>query len=308
MTPGFITVATYGNPPTAIPPADGHTSGRRRALAEWLGSRENPLTARVIVNRIWHHHFGRGIVATLDNFGKMGEPPTHPELLDWLAVEFMNQGWSIKAMHRLIMTSETYQMASAFNDNANVEKDPQNLYLWRYRIQRLDAESVRDGILVASGAINRKVGGRPVRPPLPEELIKQTIKNPWKNEEDGPDVWRRSIYVYRKRGMAFPIFEAFDIPDANFTVGKRNVSTVPTQALTLLNNDFVLKQAQMFADRVKTQAGNDPARQIDLAYRIALARPPDATELSLSMDLVLSHSLADLTNALLNLSEFLYIR
>ena len=106
-------VATYGNPPTAIPPADGRTSGRRLALAEWLASRENPLTARVIVNRIWHHHFGRGIVATLDNFGKMGEPPTHPELLDWLAVEFMNRGWSIKQMHRLMMTSEAYQMASA---------------------------------------------------------------------------------------------------------------------------------------------------------------------------------------------------
>ena len=116
MKPGFVTVATYGNPPVEIPPANGHTSGRRRALAEWLGSPENPLTARVIVNRIWHHHFGRGIVATLDNFGKMGEKPTHPELLDWLAVEFMNRGWSIKQMHRLIMTSEAYQMASQYND------------------------------------------------------------------------------------------------------------------------------------------------------------------------------------------------
>jgi hypothetical protein len=262
----------------------------------------------VIANRIWHHHFGRGIVSTLDNFGKMGDPPTHPELLDWLAVEFMNRGWSIKSMHRLIMSSQAYQMASAYSGAENLEKDPQNLYLWRYRTQRLDAEIVRDGILVASGAINRTVGGRPVRPPLPEELIKSTIKNPWKNEEEGPDVWRRSIYVYRKRGMAFPMFEVFDMPDANFTVGKRNVSTVPTQALTLLNNDFVLKQARMFAERVKAEAGDDLAKQIDLAYRITLTRPPDATELSLAMDLVQSQSLVDLTSALLNLSEFLYLR
>ena len=122
MKPGFVTAATYGNPPTEIPPADGRTSGRRRALAEWLASPQNPLTARVIVNRIWHHHFGRGIVATLDNFGKMGEPPTHPELLDWLAVEFMNRGWSIKQMHRLMMTSEAYQMASAFERRRRIAR------------------------------------------------------------------------------------------------------------------------------------------------------------------------------------------
>ncbi len=308
MKPGFITVATYGNPPTEIPPADGHTSGRRRALAEWLASRENPLTARVIVNRVWHHHFGRGIVPTLDNFGKMGDPPTHPELLDWLAVEFMNRGWGIKQLHRLIMTSEAYQMASSFNDAANVEKDPQNQYLWRYRTQRLDAEIVRDSVLAASGAINLAVGGKPVRPPLPETLVKSTIYNVWKNQDDGPDVWRRSLYVYRKRGMAYPMFEVFDMPDPNFSAGRRTVSTVPTQALTLINNDFVLKQAQMFADRVKKEAGADPVRQINLAYRIALARPPDDAELALATDLLGTHSLVDLTHVLLNLSEFLYMR
>src|SRR5579864_7002984 len=154
MKPGFVSVATYGNPPTEDPPADCHTSGRRRALAEWLGSQDNPLTARVIVNRIWDHHFGRGIVATPDNFGKMGEKPTHPELLDWLAVEFMNRGWSIKEMHRLLMTSEAYQMSSQFNDARAVEKDPEDTYLWRFRIQRLEAEMVRDNILAVSGSLN----------------------------------------------------------------------------------------------------------------------------------------------------------
>ena len=164
MKPGFINVITYGNPPVEDPPADGRTSGRRRALAEWLGSPDNPLTARVIVNRIWSHHFGRGIVATLDNFGKMGEKPTHPELLDWLAVEFMNRGWSIKQMHRLIMTSEAYQMSSQYQDAADAAKDPENQYLWRFRIQRLDAEIVRDAIMAASGALDLTIGGPPVFP------------------------------------------------------------------------------------------------------------------------------------------------
>ena len=308
MKPGFITVATYGNPATEIPPADGRTSGRRRALAEWLASRENPLAPRVIVNRVWHHHFGRGIVPTLDNFGKMGDPPTHPELLDWLTVEFMNRGWSIKQLHKLMITSEAYQMASAYTDAEDLEKDPQNQYLWRYRPQRLDAEIVRDGILRASGAINLAVGGTPVRPPLPETLIKSTIYNVWKNQDDGPEVWRRSLYVYRKRGMMFPMFEVFDMPDSNFSAGRRSVSTVPTQALTLINNDFVLKQAQLFADRVKKEAGDDPVKQIGLAYRIALTRPPDETELALATDLLGSHALVDLTHVLLNLSEFLYMR
>jgi len=308
MKPGFITVATYGNPPTEIPPADGHTSGRRRALAEWLASRENPLTPRVIVNRIWHHHFGRGIIPTLDNFGKMGDPPTHPELLDWLAVEFMNRGWSIKQLHKLIMTSDAYQMASAYTDADDMEKDPQNQYLWRYRTQRLDAEVVRDSVLVASGAINLAVGGKPVRPPLPEALVKSTIYNVWKNQEDGLESWRRSLYVYRKRGMAFPMFEVFDMPDPNFSAGRRSISTVPTQALTLINNESVLKQAQLFADRVKNEAGDEPVKQINLAYRIALTRPPDETELALATDLLGTHSLLDLTHVLLNLSEFLYMR
>jgi hypothetical protein len=308
MKPGFVTAATYGNPPTEIPPADGRTSGRRRALAEWLSSSSNPLPARVIVNRIWHHHFGRGIVATLDNFGKMGESPTHPQLLDWLAVEFMNRGWSIKQMHRLIMTSEAYQMASTFEDAADREKDPQNQYLWRFRGQRLDAEIVRDSILAASGSINLTIGGPPVFPPLPKGLFTEANHGIWKDEEDGPDTWRRSVYVYRKRGLAFPMFQVFDLPEQNTTSAARYVSTVPTQALTLLNDAFVIRQAQLFADRVKKEAGDDPARQIDLAYRIALTRPPSPAELAIALDVTRSQSLVDLTHVLLNVNEFVYIR
>ena len=308
MKPGFVTAATYGTPATEIPRPDGHTSGRRLALAEWLTSAQNPLTARVIVNRIWHHHFGRGIVATLDNFGKMGDAPTHPELLDWLAVEFMNRGWSIKQMHRLIMTSEAYKMASAFEVESNREKDPQNQYLWRFRAQRLDAEVVRDTILAVSGGINLAVGGPPVFPPLPRELMTEANHGIWKTQDDGPEVWRRSVYVYRKRGLAFPMFQAFDLPEQNVTSAARYVSTVPTQALTMLNDAFVLRHAQLFADRVKREAGDDPAKQIDLAYRIALTRPPTQTELSLGVEATRSGSLVDFTHVLLNVNEFVYTR
>jgi len=308
MKPGFLTVATYGNPPTEIPPADGHTSGRRRALAEWLASSQNPLTARVMVNRIWHHHFGRGIVSTLDNFGKMGERPTHPELLDYLAVEFVNRGWSVKQMHRLIMTSEAYQMASSFDEASSREQDPQNLYVWRYRAQRLDAEVVRDSILAASGGLNRTVGGPPVFPPLPKEILSSVSFGVWRKQEDGPDVWRRSVYVYRRRGLAFPMFQVFDLPEQNITAGARNVSTVPTQALTLMNDPFVLKHAQLFADRVAAEAGDDPARRVDLAYRIALTRPPTGMELAVGVESLKTHALVDLTDVLFNLNEFVYIR
>ena len=167
MSPGFLTAATYGNPPTAIPRPNGRTSGRRLALAEWIASRDNPLTARVIVNRIWHHHFGRGIVRTLDNLGRMGDAPTHPELLDWLAVEFMDRGWSFKEMHRLLMTSEAYRMASSNADEASAATDPENNHLWRYRPQRLEAEILRDAIMTVSGGIDLTVGGPAVFPAHP---------------------------------------------------------------------------------------------------------------------------------------------
>jgi uncharacterized protein DUF1553 len=271
-------------------------------------SAENPLTARVIVNRLWHHHFGRGIVATIDNFGKMGEAPTHPELLDYLAVEFMQGGWSIKRMHRLIMTSAAYQMASAFDHAANAASDPQNQYLWRFRADRLDAEIIRDAILTASGSINLAVGGAPIFPPLPKELLTSASHGIWKENDDGPPVWRRSVYVYRRRGLVFPMFQVFDVPEHNISAGARTVSTVPTQALTMLNDAFVLRQAQLFADRVRKEAGDDPARQVDLAYRIALTRPPTATELTLTLAALKRQSLVDVTHVLLNLNEFVYSR
>ena len=308
MSPGFLTVATYGDPPTALPRPDGRTSGRRLALAEWIASRDNPLTARVMANRIWHHHFGRGIVRTLDNLGRMGDAPTHPELLDYLAVEFMDRGWSVKEMHRLLMTSEAYRMASAHEDADSRAADPENRLLWQYRPQRLEAEALRDAIMTVSGAIDLTVGGEPVFPHVPQELLLAARNGYWDNQEDGPDVWRRSVYVFRRRSLSFPFFETFDLPDQNQTAAARNVSTVATQALTLMNNEFVLNQARLFAERLERAAPGDVDRQVDLAYRIALTRPPAAEEARIARDLVSSQSLVDLTHVMLNLNEFLYLR
>ncbi|MEX2262208.1 MAG: PSD1 and planctomycete cytochrome C domain-containing protein [Bryobacteraceae bacterium] len=308
MEPGFVTAASVESLPVERPPSHGRTSGRRRALAAWITHPDNPLTARVFVNRIWHHHFGGGIVSTLDNFGKMGDTPSHPELLDWLAVEFMNRGWSVKQMHRLLMTSQAYKMSSQFADAESLRKDPDNHYLWRYRIQRLEAEIVRDAILAVSGGLNREFGGPSVFPELQPEILASMKHGIWEREEDGPKVWRRSVYVYRKRGLPYPFFEVFDLPDQNTSCGGRNVSTVPTQALTLMNNEFVLKQAGLFADRVKETAGDDRDKQIETAYGIALSRPPSAEERQAAQVFLNENSLTGLTHVLLNLNEFLYLR
>jgi mono/diheme cytochrome c family protein len=307
MKPGFIDVISFGNPPTEIPRPDGHTSGRRLALAQWIASPQNPMTARVIVNRVWQKHFGRGIVATLENFGKMGERPTHQELLDWMAVEFMTHGWSLKRVSKLMMMSEAYQMASAFEDPADAKADPENAYLWRYRPQRLDAEIVRDSMLAVGGNINLEVGGEPIFPFMPKDLLAGQFRGKWANTPDGPAAWRRGVYVYQRRSLPYPMFDTFDHPDMNVTSGARHVSTVPTQALTLLNNPFVLAEADFFAARIRQQA-NDPESQVNAAYRLALARPPAPSEVAIGADLIRARSLASFAHVVLNLDEFLYMR
>ena len=327
MSPGFLTAATYGDPPTEIARPDGRTSGRRLALAEWIASRDNPLTARVMANRIWHHHFGRGIVRTLDNLGRMGDTPTHPELLDWLAVEFMDRGWSIKEMHRLLMTSEAYRMASSFRHEASAGADPENNLLWHYRGQRLEAEILRDAIMTVSGGIDLTTGGPAVFPHIPSDILFQSdgkgfwCGNPpagqritapstgfWCEEPDRPEVWRRSVYVFRRRSLGFPFFDTFDLPDQNQTAAARNVSTVSTQALTLMNNPFVLNQAELFAERLEREAPGDLDAQIDLAYLIALTRKPTDAEREVARGLATEQSLVDFTHVMMNLNEFLYLR
>ncbi len=323
VSPGFPGVLTTRNPLTERPPDDGRpTTGRRRALAEWLVSPDHPLTARVMVNRIWQHHFGEGIVSTPSNFGRMGHRPSHLELLDWLATEFVRNGWSMKSMHRLIMNSEAYQMASSFASRGNFKADPENVYLYKFPQQRLEGEIIRDIILASSGNLNLSIGGKPYFPAVEESVRKAVAKGIWVVNEDGPDLWRRGVYSYYKRGMPYPMFDVFDQPDPNVTCEGRDTTTVPTQALTLLNNDFVLKQAGFFAQRVRKIAGPEQDELVRAAYRIALSREPSAEELDwnvsfLNQQLVLHRNegeedaaraaLFDLCDVILNLNEFVYI-
>ena len=323
VQPGFVTVLARGDEPTQIPPKSGRvSSGRRRALAEWIASEDHPLTARVMANRIWHFHFGRGIVTTPSNFGRTGQPPVYPKLLDWLSTEFVRRGWSIKAMHRLIMNTESYQMASSFPHEANQQADPGGKFLWRFPQRRLEAEAIRDVVLNASGNLNFEMGGKPFFPPIPKSVRLSFNKGEWSMTEEGPDVWRRSIYSYWKRGLKYPMFEVFDQPDPNVTCERRASTTVPTQALTLLNNEFVLLQAKHFAERVAEEAGEDQKARVSAAYEIALSRPPSAKELDMNLSFLASQkryhegrneaapelaALVDLCDVVLNLSEFIYI-
>ena len=333
VEPGFLTVLAKGTERVAIPPDrdDYVSSGRRRALAEWIASPDNPLAARVLVNRLWYWHFGRGIVSTPGNFGKMGVPPSHPELLDWLATEFVRQGWSIKQIQRLILTSQTYKLASSFYSSESMEKDPTNVHLWRYPARRMEGEIIRDIVLSASGQINLEAGGEPFFPSMPLSVRVGYRQGRWDLTEEGPDTWRRSIYSYWKRGLKFPMFEVHDQPDQNVTAEKRNISTVPTQALTLLNNEFVLLQAQHLADRVHNEAGTAQEAQVQTLYRIALSREPSRNELSTSLEFLAKEqefqaagsssssgeslerspelsALTRLSHAMLNFNEFVYIQ
>jgi hypothetical protein len=323
VEPGYLSVLANDPLPIAHPPKNGVSSGRRRALAEWIASPSNPLTARVMVNRIWHWHFGRGLVPTPSNFGKMGVKPSHPELLDWLATEFIRQGWSVKQMHRLIMNSEVYKQASSFSQAANLEKDPTNIQLWRFPLRRLEAEAIRDVILSASGQINLQAGGEPFFPAIPKSVRESYLQGKWVMTTEEPSTWRRGVYAYWKRGLKYPMFEVHDQPDPNVTCEMRNTTTVPTQALTLLNNEFVLIQARHLAERVLREAGGDPAKQILVLYRVALSREPERKEMEQSLgflrkqrdyhttrasgsDPVLA-ALTDLAHVMLNANEFVYI-
>ncbi len=269
--------------PPLPPQSTGRTSGRRLALARWLVQPDHPLTARVMVNRIWQHHFGDGLVGSENDFGVMGELPTHPELLDWLASEFVASGWSIKHMHRLMLLSSTYQMASQVSDEV-LAADPGNNRLTRFEARRLEAETVRDCILYASGTLNRRRGGPSVFPKIsPAVLAGQSRPgNGWTVSEPH-DAARRSIYVFVKRTLLVPELEVLDFPDTNNTCEQRLVSTVATQALTYLNGEFVHEQAGAFAARLMQEIpGEGPefdAARADRAFQLTLCRSPTPAEL-----------------------------
>jgi len=277
VQPGFLSILDPS--PTRAAPVSGNSSstGRRAALAEILASPDNPLTARVMVNRIWHYHFGRGIVATPSDFGVQGTPPTHPELLDWLAGQFVRNGWSIKAIHRLILNSQAYQQSSAHRADA-AEADPDNALLWRFPPQRLEAEVIRDNALAVAGLLNPEIGGPSVFPEVPTGAANRGGQ--WKVSEKESDRNRRSVYVFVRRNNRYPLFECFDAPDTLESCARRNMTTTPLQALTMMNNELVLKWAQAFAGRVVRETGQtaDEEARVAHAFRLAYGRRPDAAE------------------------------
>jgi hypothetical protein len=238
----------------------------------------------VIVNRLWHHHFGRGIVATPNDFGTRGEPPTHPELLDWLASELIERKWSLKAIHRLIVTSATYRQSSAAAPDAKA--DPENRLLGRMNRRRLEAEAIRDSILVAAGTLNRQVGGVSVKVPLEPEVYDLifTEGEPdglWNVTPDRAQHARRSIYLFNKRNVRLPMFEAFDQPDSLNSCADRPVSTFAPQALILMNSPFVREQGAAMAARLLKES-DDSDKQIDVLYRLSVGRAPRSEERTLA--------------------------
>ncbi|MDE2755423.1 MAG: PSD1 and planctomycete cytochrome C domain-containing protein [Acidobacteriota bacterium] len=320
VEPGVPAVLTPGHSTLAItPPWEGaQKTGRRLALARWMVDPDHPLTARVMVNRIWKHHFGRGIVSTLGNFGRTGARPTHPELLDWLALEFIRQDWSLKAMHRLIMTSATYRQSSRVTP-LNERLDPENLRLSRMPLRRMDAEVLRDTLFLISDRLDQAPGGLP-------DLVLQR-KDGLATAVPTPRGWRRSIYITQqtshRMGASNPtILDTFDFPEMTPNCLERVESTVVPQALHLLNDPTVRRLAESLAERVKREAGSDPARRIEQAYWIVLNRPPTSEEQSVSRQALeklqksvetagekkaAEQALAKFCHTLLNSAGFLYI-
>ncbi|MBI4660174.1 MAG: DUF1553 domain-containing protein [Verrucomicrobia bacterium] len=273
VEPGFLTILDpRPTPPVSL--SGLKSTGRRAALAKLLSRPDNPLTARVMVNRIWQYHFGRGIVGTPSDFGLKGERPTHAQLLDWLASEFVRSGWSLKHMHRLIMSSSTYRQSSQYRESA-ARVDPENKLLWRFPRQRLEGELIRDSALAVAGLLNPEMGGPSVFPELPPGM---SVTGGWPVTKAEDERNRCSIYVFVRRNTRYPLFETFDMPDTHESCARRVVTTSPVQALTMLNNKLTLEWAQAFAGRVLQLAGPDLERQVDAAYRLALARSPDQTE------------------------------
>ena len=303
--------------PTVIPPVSGRSSGRRRALADWIASPDNPLTARVIVNRVFQHHFGRGLVRTPSDFGVQGSLPTHPELLDWLAGHFIQEGWSLKRLHRLILTSQSYQ-ASATPTAEALKADPANDLFSRFDMRRLTAEEIRDSVLWVGGSGNPRMYGPGMYVALPKEVLaSQSV--PGKGWGSSPKVEqaRRSIYIHVKRSLLSPVLLSFDLAETDRSTPVRFATTQPTQALGMLNGSFFNEQARVLADRIRAEVGSQPRAQVRRALHRVTTRPPSDHEISRGvalLELLTSEEGLGATAALdafcllaFNLNEFLYL-
>ena len=294
ISPGFLTVLSQDKPPLSLSEAD-RGSGRRTALAQWIGGNDNPLTPRVIVNRIWQQHFGEGLVRTPNDFGHNGKLPTHPQLLDWLTKQFIDSGWQMKALHRLILTSATWKQSSQHPRAEEIQKiDPNDSLLWRFQVKRLRAEQIRDAMLAASGALDTRIGG------------------PSRNENEPG----RALYMKQFRNRNDTFLHAFDLGGGLKSVAVRNTTTTPTQSLIMINGEYVMKQARTMANRLIEQAPSSVSKLVEEAVQRTWGRPPTATEMQqaleflgkpASMSAVESQLLTDFCHVLFNSNEFLYL-
>jgi hypothetical protein len=304
VAPGFLSI---------LDPNDASiAAGRRAALANWIASPANPLTARVMVNRIWHYHFGRGLSATPSDFGLMGERPANLPLLDHLTASFLADGWSLKKLHKRILLSSAWQQSST-NNAANAAIDPENKLWWKYPRHRLEGEAVRDSMLAVSGRLSTKMFGQPVFPPLPAGVV---TRGGWKTSKDPSDADRRSVYVFVRRNTRYPMFEAFDMPDTHESCARRNMTINPAQSLELMNSRLVVDWSRSFAARVRNDAGQTLDGMLDRAWKLALQRPPDPTERASARQFLdrqtaltgnAEQAWADLCQTLLSTNEFLYV-
>jgi hypothetical protein len=334
VQPGFLTILDP-NPAKVAVPNGLNSTGRRTALANWLADPQNPLTARVMVNRIWQGHFGTGIVGTASDFGVMGDRPSDAKLLDFLAAAFVENGWSIKKMHRLIMLSNTYQESSAYHPEA-AKLDPENKLLWRYSRRRLEGEMIRDSMLYAGGLLNPKMGGPGIFPPIAAGVSNGSKYLAWPVEKDPAEANRRSVYVFVKRNLRYPMFEAFDFPDTSESCPRRYTTVSPTQPLMGMNDELVREWSRALASRVLNDGGLSASQQVERAFRIVYNRAPKDEERQAVLDFLDQQSaeiasqranndkapaasvpagmeparvaaFADFCQALLNSNEFVYV-
>lgn len=304
VAPGFLSI---------LDPSDINVEhGRRSALANWIASPANPLSARVMVNRVWHYQFGRGIAGTPSDFGLMGERPTNMALLDHLTSSFIASGWSLKKLHKQIMLSSAWQASSAHNA-ASAEKDPENKLWWKYPRHRLEGEAVRDSMLLVSGRLNTKMYGTPIFPPLPNGVV---TRGGWKKQEDQSEADRRSVYVFVRRNTRYPMFEAFDMPDTHESCSRRNMTISPAQSLELMNSRLVSEWSKSFAARVRNDGGQSVDGMLDRAFKLAFQRIPTDAERASARDFLArqtplaggeEQAWADLCQTLLSTNEFLYV-
>jgi hypothetical protein len=317
VQPGFPKVLADGDAVIPPPPEDAKSTGRRTVLANWITSDANPLFTRVMVNRIFQYHFGRGIVRSPNNFGVQGDRPTHPELLDWLASEFKAGGMHLKPIHRLLMTSSAYRMSSRDDAEARAA-DPQNDLLWRFDLRRLTAEEIRDSILAVDGSLNTKMYGPSIYPYISKEVMAgQTHPGEdWHTTGTDEDN-RRSVYTHIKRSLPVPILQAFDAAETDRSCPVRFATVQPTQALGMLNGTFLNQEATKLALRLQKEAGDDLSKQVELAFRLTTARPATAAEVKRCLDLMQSLQMQDGAKPeqarkyfclmMLNLNEFVFL-